>query len=218
MNTFNRRTILSAAGLGLLALATGSGKAVQPRALVYWVRRDGDVIGEHQIAFGPTASGGQEVRFATDIAVKVAFITAYRFTHEATESWIADGHLLALDSRTDDDGTKHRVHAAAGREGLTVETSDGIRTLPTDTLVHDHWNKANVTRSRLLSIYDGTDLSVAFSTGVGETASVNDAPLQAHRYDATGDLTRSFWYDTSDRLVKVAFASRGSAITYELRS
>lgn len=205
-------------GLGLLVAATGPVRAAQPQTLAYWVRRDGTPIGEHRIAFAPTPAGGQEVRFTTDIAVKIAFITAFRFTHRATETWDGDGRLLALDSHTDDDGTEHRVQAAAGSGGLTVETGQGTRVLPADTLVHDHWNPANRRRDSLLSIYDGTTLAVSFTDAGSETVTVNDQSVTARRFEATGDLTRRFWFDDTDRLVKVGFESRGSAVTYELRT
>lgn len=215
MTPLSRRTILSTAGLGLLALASGPGQAARPRALVYTVARDGDAIGEHAIRFSPTATG-QEVTFATDIAVRVAFITAFRFTHEATEVWTGD-RLATLTSTTNDDGTRHAVRAIATGDALEVTADGKSTTLPADTLVHDHWNPANTTRSRLLSIYDGGVLDVAFAGPVEETVTVGGQALAARRFDASGGLTRSFWFDGDDRLVKVAFDSRGSAITYDLR-
>ncbi len=215
MTPLTRRTFLTASGLGLLALATRPGKALQPSALVYTVKRDGDTIGEHAIRFSPTADG-QDVSFVTDIAVKVAFITAFRFTHEATEVWSGD-RLASLTSTTDDDGTPHVVRAVAKGDGLEVTADDGTFTLPGDTLLHDNWNPANTTRSRLLSIYDGTVLDVAFSGPVTEEVVIGNSRMAARRFDATGGLTRGFWFDADGRLLKVAFDSRGSAITYDLR-
>jgi hypothetical protein len=51
------------------------------------------------------------VSIATDLAVKVLFVTAYRFQHAASEHWVG-GRLIALNSTTDDNGTRHRVSVA----------------------------------------------------------------------------------------------------------
>lgn len=214
----SRRGILSLiAVVALLAtlVAAFPAHAASSETLRYWVKRDGTPIGEHIVAF--QRDGDKlTVSLNTDLAVKVAFITAFRFEHTSTETWKGN-RLLALSSRTNDDGTNHEVSAAAGPDGLTV-VADGVsRVVPADTLVHDQWNPANLQRNTLLSIFDGQPMQVAFTQGPTEAVDVNGTPVEATRWESSGDLQRTFWFDADDRLVKVRFESRGSTVTYELR-
>lgn len=213
----SRRTILGLIAVAsvIAALAAAFPAHAATETLRYWVKRDGTPIGEHVVTFDREGDR-TTVSLKTDLAVKVAFITAFRFEHESTETW-KDGQLVALSSRTNDDGTNHEVSAAAGPEGLTV-VADGVsRVVPADTLVHDQWNPANLQRDTLLSIFDGQPMQVSFTKGPTESIDVDGKTMEATRWQASGDLDRTFWFDAEDRLVKVRFESRGSTVTYELR-
>lgn len=199
-------------GLGLIAPA----EAAQPSGeWDYVVYRDGSPIGDHSISFTP--SGDQlQVAIKTDIAVKVAFITAFRFEHTSHEVW-KDGKLQALTASTNDDGKQHEVAVKSSPDGLQVTVDGTTGTRPAETLIHDQWNMDNLTRTTLLSAFDGTDYKVSFSGPSEETLTIGTRTYATRKYASTGDLVRTFWFDDQDRLVRVEFESRGSNVVYEIK-
>ena len=63
------------------------------------------------------------------MAVKVAFFTAYRFEHAGHEAW-SRGHLAAMDTSTNDDGTRHELHVVARDAGYAVSADGAARATP----------------------------------------------------------------------------------------
>lgn len=216
MTIWLKRLTALSMGAALALAALGAPAQAAQDTWAYWVKRDGTTIGEHVVGFDRDGNR-TKVTILTDIAVKVAFITAFRFSHESEEVW-EDGRLIALDSRTNDDGTDHAVSARAAGDALQVVADGETYEAPADTLVHDQWNLSNTRADRLLDIFNGTMLTVSYTDAGEEQIDVNGRQITARRFDATGDLERTFWFDAKDRLVKVAFDSRGSAVTYEIRS
>lgn len=182
---------------------------------VYSVLRDGNPIGTHSITFH-RQGGKSTVHITTKLAVQIAFITAFRYEHESEETW-KDRKLVGLTSKTNDDGTHHTVSVTAGKSTLTIQADGTEKEVPVDTLLHNQWNLDNLTRTQLLSPFDGTLLNVSFSGPTNETIEVSGKSIEARRYTMSGDLERTFWYDSKGRLVRTALQSRGSDITYELR-
>ncbi|MDB5888815.1 MAG: hypothetical protein JWM03_1687 [Rhodocyclales bacterium] len=61
----------------------------------------------------------RELRSEARFDVKVLFITAYRYRHEATEHWQGDC-LRSISSRTDDDGKLFSVKSLREGERLNI--------------------------------------------------------------------------------------------------
>ena len=62
------------------------------------VRYKGIKIGTHTVSYS-SATGETRVKTEINLEVKVAFITAYAFSHRSEESWRA-GRLMSLNSDT----------------------------------------------------------------------------------------------------------------------
>src|SRR3974377_1616496 len=71
------------------------------------ITRNGDQIGTHSIDLNRTGAE-TSVSIATDLTVKVLYTPMFRFQHVASERWVG-GRLVALNSTTDDNGTRHKV-------------------------------------------------------------------------------------------------------------
>lgn len=102
-------------------IATASWAAIPTEGkLQFGVFRNGDPIGSHTITF---SDDGSSVEIRTDVAVKMAFFTVFRFEHSGHEQWAGD-RLVALSSTTNDNGTDHSlsVHTA---DGALVVNGDG---------------------------------------------------------------------------------------------
>lgn len=194
---------------------TGHATPQADETWVYSVLRDGNPIGTHSIIFHHQGDRST-VHITTKLAVQVAFITAFRYEHESEEMWEGK-KLVGLTSKTNDDGTHHTVSVTARKNTLTVQADGTEKDVPADTLLHNQWNLDNLARTQLLSPFDGTLLNVSFSGPTDETIEVSGKRVEARRYTMSGDLERTFWYDSKGRLVRTALQSRGSDITYELR-
>src|SRR5262249_15986307 len=105
-----------AAGI-LVALAFGANAAPgAPETLRFAIMRNRDQIGTHTVEInrGPKETS---VNMSTDLAVKVMFITAYHLQYTTSEKWVG-GKLVALNSQSDDNGTKYKVSATLKPNGL----------------------------------------------------------------------------------------------------
>src|SRR5229473_1665183 len=94
----------------------------KPFAAYIWMRGFGGLM-RRQLAAALIVSvlGSTTVSAANDFPYgQTLAITAYRYIHSGREVWNGDT-LQALDSETDDNGKKYKVHVQRGANGLTVE-------------------------------------------------------------------------------------------------
>ena len=102
-----------------------------------------------------------------------------------------------------------------GDAGLQVEGSAGSYLAPAETLPTSYWNKAMIGQTRLLDTQSGRLIEVEVKPAGRERIDVGGRPVDAQRYEISGDLQASLWYDSADTWAKLAFMARGSGIDYE---
>lgn len=137
---------------------------------------NGSPVGYHHVH---VQHDGHETDVDTDadIDVTLAGLEIYRYRHRSHEVW-RDGKLAALRSETNDDGDAMSVSVHPGEDGmLVVESSQGSREVPSDTLPTSLWNPDVLGRRELLDTESGRTLKV-------ETAQLADG-----RYKMSGDLS-----------------------------
>lgn len=181
--------------------------------LDFTVLRNGSEVGRHEMLFRNEADG-LKIDIRTNVAVKVAFITAYRFEHEGHEVW-QGGRLARLWSKTNDDGTKHVLDVTAGGDDLVV-MADGKEPQKSSTSIPASlWNERIVQQKNILNTLDGTRMTIQVSDLGTESVVVKNTRVPARHYALTGDLQRELWYDAQNVLVKVRFKAKdGSDIEY----
>jgi hypothetical protein len=90
---------------------------------------------------------------------------------------------------------------------------------PADTIPTSYWHPDTVTRSRLLNTQNGEIEQVAIDAVGEERIDAGEEPLQAVKYEVSGDLKLRLWYDRNDggigQLLKLAFTARGAEINYQ---
>jgi Family of unknown function (DUF6134) len=215
MAEFTRR--LAAAGLliGCL-LAAPSWAETAPPPIGFVVKRDGGPIGTHRLTFH-TEPGPDGERLIVDIdiniVVRIASVTIYRYTVKGRETW-RNGRLLALDTATDDDGTKKTVRVRATDAGLQVDATNAHYLAPPDTLPESYWRLDTVKHQHFIDIEDGTLVDL-FSTPAGRrTITVGDKPVEMNVYHVEGDITGELGYGTDGQWMLLHFPSHGSDILY----
>ncbi len=181
--------------------------AAAPPTLEFDVLRDGAPIGKHRVTI---ERDGTETRatIEIDMAVRLAFVTVYRYTHRSTELW-REGRLVSLDARTDDNGTRTQVSARATDAGLAIDGSGGRYDAPAETVPTSYWNREKVMRSPLLDTQSGKLIDVS--------AMALAADANGTRYRLAGDLEADLVYGPGGDWTGLSFAARGARIDYVRR-
>jgi hypothetical protein len=210
-----RPHVLAAA---LCTALSGAAQATQipEQPLDFTVTRNGEAVGKHVVTFR-RMEDGVAVDVSTNVAVKMAFITVYRFEHQGSELWRGD-RLVSLRSTTNDDGTPHTLQVHATGSKLQIVGDGASSTADPPVIPASLWNNALVSEPHLLNTLDGRLMSVSTQELGEEQVSVRGRPARARHYVVRGELERELWYDALGTLVRVRFKGRdGSDIVYELR-
>ena len=201
-------------GVAMLAAPWVPGRPAHASSgqLVFSVERGGDIIGEHRLAF--TAQGTELfVDIAVNLEVTFASIPVFRYEHVNREHW-QNGRLIALDSRTNDDGTPYMVTARAVAGGLAVEGSEGNLLVDAETLTTAYWHPRTVQVERLLDTQRGRLLTLENRYLGRDLLEFDGESLPAARYGVDGDLSMTLWYGPERQWCGLAFDARGEEVRY----
>lgn len=204
---------LIAAVIALILFGAGAQGSTETRRFA--ITRNGVQIGMHVIEVNRS---GQEtsVAIVTNLTVKVLFVTAYHLQLTASERWV-NGRLVALNSTSDNNGTRHFVSVAAKGSSLEV-TVDGRATLIDPNIMPaSFWNPELLGRPIMLDAQDGQIMPVSVRDGGEEDLTINARIIKAHHYTINSRYSQDVWYDDQARLVQAKLvASDGSVIMYRL--
>lgn len=203
----------------VLAVPGGAARAAVVPAdglLNFAVMRDGEEIGSHVLTF-KQVDDKIHVTIKTRIAVKMAFITVYRFEQDGHEVW-HNGKLIAMETETNDDGTDHTLQVKAdGSGGLRVVGDDKELRAPPDSIPASLWNPAFIRTKALMDSLVGKPLEIQVAADGVETVSVKGRPVQARHYTLSGEMPRELWYDENWVLIRMTLTGDdGSAVQYVL--
>ena len=179
------------------------------------ITRNGDQIGTHSIDLNRTGAE-TTVSIATDLTVKVLLVTAYRFQHAASEHWVG-GRLIALNSTTDDNGTRHRVSVVMKTSGLEVE-ADGKAAARLDRNIQPAslWNAEVLRRPVMLDTRDGQVVPLSVVDLGSEDLKIDARTFKTHHYTMKSKYSQDVWYDEQQHLVQVKLLGPdGSVIMYK---
>ncbi len=202
-----RRALIMLAAAGALMVAVPA--AAQSKVWDFRAFLDDSPIGHHRFTLAGDGAA-REVKIETRFEVKVLFITAYRYTHDATERW--RGNCLdSLNARTDDNGERSVVEAAGSGDGVAVSVGTARETLPGCVMSFAYWNPQILRQSRLLNAQTGKYEAVKVAALGEETITVRGAPVTAKRYRITGPKNPiDLWYSLSDEWLALESTVGGS--------
>ncbi len=206
------------AALGLVGtLLLIGGVAAEPaeQTLKYAVVRKGEQIGTHTVEIR-RKDAETTVNIATQVAVKVAFITAYSFQQTNTEKWV-NGRLVSLRATTDDNGTRSKLEVTAGSQGLRVQADGKTMNAPADAMPASLWNPALMNQSVAINTVDGSMMPIKVSSKGVEELTIQARRTKTRRYNMQGVFDQELWYDEQGRLVQLKLrGSDGSEVFYRL--
>ena len=199
-----------------------SAAAVMPEqlygaSLTFDIYREATEIGTHHVKF---RRDGDEVvvESQSKIAIKLLFLTAYSFDYASTARWRGD-QLLQLKVRVDDNGAKLAFESMRDQTGVYRTMLGGEETLtPAPLFPTNHWNKAALGQARLLNTLTGGVDTVTISSPKVEPIKTEKGIINANRYDLSGGVETTLWYDRDGRWVGMRFIGRdGTPVEYRCR-
>lgn len=192
----------------LTALFTCAGAAAQSRVWNFQVSLDDKPIGYHRFTLREDGAGRQlksEARFE----VKVLFINAYRYAHDATERWRGNC-LESLAARTDDNGERLAVDAARDGGRLSVNAAGGRESLEGCVMSFAYWNPEILRQSRLLNAQTGEYEAVKVTLSGESNLAVGGVPVSARHYRITGPKNPiELWYSADQEWIGLESAVGG---------
>ena len=211
-----RGNFLKAGLLSAAALFSSSAAPAEPMAetLRFEVMREGQQIGSNTIELRRNGSE-TTVQMMTQVQVKIAFVTVYRFEQTETERWVG-GKLMALSAVTNDNGTMHRVKATRANDRLTIEADGKTTEVAGNTIPASLWNPLLLEKTVAFNPQDGTMMPIAVTDRGVDQLVVQGRAKRTRHYVINSTFPQDVWYDDARQLVKVELkVSDGSTIRYQ---
>lgn len=172
-------------------------------------------LGRHKMRW--TVQGDAvTVNIEIDLGARVLFLPVYSYKHRSQETW-RDGHLAAIATTTDDDGDKFSVTGELKNQAFDIKSSAFTGTAPLPLAPTSYWAYSSLKKPNWLNTQSGAMLKTAVAAKGIETVKTRAGQVIAKRYDVSGDLDISLWYDERNRWVKSRFIAGGNTITYVLQ-
>ena len=201
--------LATAAIIGTFVFA-GAAEA-KPKNMKFTITKGGDPIGTHVFRFS-----GNENKLRVDVEthtrVNVLFLK-FTYDHKRTEQW-SGAKLVSLKSKTDDDGTPHKLSMKAN--GIKMSGMVDGKPVSKDGLALPvtFWNSDVLLKKNLFSSLDGIDYKLKWKKLSDETIKVEGKMVRANVYEMTGGLERKLWYSKSGEFLKTTFKKKGYDIAW----
>ena len=182
------------------------------------VRYKGIKIGTHTISYS-SATGETHVKTEINLEVKLAFITAYAFSHRSQETWRA-GRLTSLSGETVEHGETLQVEGAATPQGFRVMSKGGPFIASAATLTSNSlWTPAMLEQATVIDAQRGGIIGVSARRLAEEQIEIAGSGVQATRYTfITPYYAGSVWYDKANLWVRAEFERDGPKVQYQLET
>jgi hypothetical protein len=173
-------------------------------------------IGTHTVSYS-SATGETRVNTEIHLEVKIAFVTAYAFSHRSEETWRA-GRLMSLNGETVEHGETLHVEGAATPQGFRVMSKGGPFIASAATLTSNSlWTPAMLEQATVVDAQRGGTIGVSAHKIADELIAVAGGQVQATRYTfITPYYAGSVWYDKANLWVRGEFERDGSKVQYQL--
>lgn len=211
----NRRLFLLTPGAVALARPVlADPLPVPPSGTIgFKVLRNGTPIGEHHLIF---TRNGDTLRVDLHVAllVRLAGIPVFRYMARATENW-SGGVFHSVDSWVNENGNQLQVQAERVANGYAIRGTHVPPYIgPSNTLPLTYWNKAML-YGTILNIQTAHSYpAIVSSPGWNRVPTSDGGTVVAQRFNVTGKLHLSVWYDQYEQWSGLAFHLDGYE-TYE---
>jgi hypothetical protein len=212
--------VRSASTLALTAVAVAAAPAPveADEVRTFAVTVDGKPGGAYTISTAAAADGTETVTVAAAVKVKTALYT-YTYELNSVEAW-KGGRLVSLESRSNDDGKKRAVSAAAAAGGLTVTVNRETRKVGADVLTATGVRVPAADKARdavLFDTEDGSETAVRVEPLGACRVTLNGRAIDGAKFKVTGkDVAAEWWFDTNGRVIRQEMKWDGHKVVLEL--
>lgn len=158
-----------------------------------------------------------------DFNVKVLWMSAYRYQHQATEQWHGEC-LSKLSAQTQENKVKTVVEGQLQSQQFEVKVNEKNVSLPTCIMTFAYWNPLMRQQSKLLNPQNAEFLDVTVTSQGTNTLKVHgqSTPTQVYllkgRFEGKEKLNIRLWYDERDEWVGLESTTpEGYKINYKLK-
>jgi hypothetical protein len=203
-----RSAVLIVAALVLGANAAGAA----PETIRFAIMRNGDQIGTHTVEIN---RGPREitVNSATELTVKVLFVTAYHLQQTGSVRWV-NGKLVAFTSETDDNGTLHKLSVALKPAGLEVQADGKTSIVDKNIIPATLWNPEMMKRTSVLDPQDGQVVPITVTDVGPEDLTFDAHTIKARHFTIKGKFSQDVWYDEHGRLVQSSLVAPDNSVIF----
>lgn len=163
-----------------------------------------------------------QLQSRANFKVKVLFINAYRYQHQADEQW--QGNCLSqLTAHTEENKEITDVKGAIQNNQFVLEKNGSAQTLPGCIMTFAYWNPEILKQSRLLNPQNAEYLDVTVTDEGSKTIEVKGQTTLTHQYRLNGRLKGkdklkiTLWYDQQQQWVALeSITPEGYKIKYKI--
>jgi hypothetical protein len=195
-----------------MAAAAGNARAAEKETRDFSIYVDNKKAGSCQMVIHGPDNGVAVVTAKASLTV-THLLYRYSYSYDGTETW-KEGRLLSLKSRTNDNGKKFEVVAAAENKGLRVTVNGRQRLTRGDVWLTSYWHMPEgEARNQAVALIDadtGRDINGRLQYIGLELVTVAGQQVKCHHYRLTGTPAPvDLWYDGDRRLVRQATVEQG---------
>ena len=195
----------------LLVSADAGASSTSNQQLDFRVYLDDREIGYHRVKLkhSPPAT---DVRVEASFDVKILFINAFRYRHQARERW--NGHCLEnLETQTDYGGKPLFVRSEATDNGLRVTSTEQQITLPGCVRSYAYWDLERLRSGSLLNTQSGEHQAVILKEQGIKPLRVGEFEITARSYHLeTEEGTIFLWYGEDQQWIGLQTRVRGNRL------
>lgn len=190
---------------------------LQAQEWSFEVYLDQQKIGTHTFSLDQN-----QLQSRANFKVKVLFINAYRYQHQADEQW--QGNCLSqLTAHTEENKEITDVKGAIQNNKFVLDKNGSTQTLPGCIMTFAYWNPEILKQSRLLNPQNAEYLDVTVTDEGSKTIEVKGQTTLTHQYRLNGRLKGkdklkiTLWYDQQQQWVALeSITPEGYKIKYKI--
>ena len=151
------------------------------KKVTYDVIRKNKVIGTHQIEF---IENEDTLLVKTDINVKVTvlFVTAYKFSHQSTETW-SNGDFIKIDAHSDfEDEREYFIKGYDKDDYFLASGMDGELKLSKNILPSNFWNIKVLHEKEIFDTQKGIVRKITVEDKGAEKITINNQEIECNKY------------------------------------
>ena len=205
--------------IGTCLMASLFSTGINAKEWAFDVYLDKSKIGQHVFKL----SESNELTSTAKFNVKVLFINAYQYDHQAVEQWQGDC-LSTLESHTLENKVESNIKAKLSGQEFTVDDGKVKQNLPACTMTFAYWNPKIIKQTKLLNPQNGEWLDTKFTHLGTETIDVKNKKVEANHYKLDASLNGKsklkieLWYSANNEwLALKSITPEGYIINYKLR-